>query len=292
MNTLQLECFMQVAANLNFRRAAEELHLSQPTVSKQIAALEDEVGGALFVRSTRSVALTALGESFLADAGEILRLMYASAERARTMSSGNLLAIGYSDPNDLQRIAPILRSIHKDRGGLSITLRLAPRDVNVDQLSRGRIDVALGFENTALETGNIGFTLLCEDGLACIVPRTSPLATLNRIDAGRVKGLPQIVCLPISLRRQGYAAQGSIPASEESLTTRCQTTSEAVCLVDAGFGYALIPSVQANDSPQHVCIPWEGSPHARYGAYHRREDREPAVDAFLELARDAYARDR
>ena len=51
----------QVADNLSFRRAADALHLSQPTVSKQIASLEDELGGTLFVRNTREVALTALG---------------------------------------------------------------------------------------------------------------------------------------------------------------------------------------------------------------------------------------
>ncbi|MBR1828912.1 MAG: LysR family transcriptional regulator, partial [Atopobiaceae bacterium] len=47
MNTSQLECFVQVAQSLSFRRAAEELHLSQPTVSKQISSLEAELGGTL-----------------------------------------------------------------------------------------------------------------------------------------------------------------------------------------------------------------------------------------------------
>ncbi|MBP3883537.1 MAG: LysR family transcriptional regulator, partial [Olsenella sp.] len=74
MNTSQLECFVQVALNLNFRRAAEELHLSQPTVSKQIASLEAELGAPLFVRTTREVLLTSLGEAFFKDAQEILRL--------------------------------------------------------------------------------------------------------------------------------------------------------------------------------------------------------------------------
>ena len=96
MNTTQLECFVQVADNLNFRRAADELHLSQPTVSKQVASLEEELGGALFVRTTRDVALTAFGASFLPDAREILRMSYAAAERARKKAEGTELAIGCS----------------------------------------------------------------------------------------------------------------------------------------------------------------------------------------------------
>ena len=67
MNTTQLECFVQVAHSLSFRRAAEELHLSQPTVSKQVASLERELGGTLFMRSTRQVLLTQRGEAFLQD---------------------------------------------------------------------------------------------------------------------------------------------------------------------------------------------------------------------------------
>lgn len=52
MNTIQLSCFVEVAAQLSFSKAAEALHVSQPTVSHQIKALEDELGCALLVRST------------------------------------------------------------------------------------------------------------------------------------------------------------------------------------------------------------------------------------------------
>ena len=55
MNTMQLSCFVEVAAQLSFSKAAEALHVSQPTVSHQIKALEDELGCALLVRSTRTV---------------------------------------------------------------------------------------------------------------------------------------------------------------------------------------------------------------------------------------------
>lgn len=65
MNTMQLSCFVEVAAQLSFSKAAEALHVSQPTVSNQIKALEDELGCALLVRSTRTVRLTDDGFAFL-----------------------------------------------------------------------------------------------------------------------------------------------------------------------------------------------------------------------------------
>lgn len=74
MNTIQLSCFVEVAAQLSFSKAAEALHVSQPTVSHQIKALEDELGCALLVRSTRTVRLTDDGFAFLEYANDIFDL--------------------------------------------------------------------------------------------------------------------------------------------------------------------------------------------------------------------------
>lgn len=71
MNTMQLRCFVEVAALISFSKAAEALHVSQPTVSHQIKALEDELGCALLVRSTRTVRLTDDGFAFLEYANDI-----------------------------------------------------------------------------------------------------------------------------------------------------------------------------------------------------------------------------
>ena len=72
MNSTQLECFMQVAENLNFARAAEALHITQPSVTHQIHTLETELNVKLFHRTTRSVSLTQAGLSFFTDAKNIL----------------------------------------------------------------------------------------------------------------------------------------------------------------------------------------------------------------------------
>ena len=68
MNTFQLSCFLAVAEHLNFARAAEELHVTQPAVTQQIHSLEKELGATLFQRTTRKVSLTAEGLAFLSDA--------------------------------------------------------------------------------------------------------------------------------------------------------------------------------------------------------------------------------
>ena len=72
MTTDQLESFIQVAEHLNFARAAEVLQISQSAVSRQIHALEDELGSKLLYRTTRTVTLTPAGITFLEDAHYIM----------------------------------------------------------------------------------------------------------------------------------------------------------------------------------------------------------------------------
>ena len=67
MTFTQLRCFIEVARQLNFARAAETLYISQPAVSRQIHALENELGVRLFDRTRHVVALTSAGESFYHD---------------------------------------------------------------------------------------------------------------------------------------------------------------------------------------------------------------------------------
>ena len=72
MNIDNLKCFILVADNLSFARAAEELYISQPAVTKQINNLEQELGITLFIRSTRHVELTQAGMQFYKDAKDIV----------------------------------------------------------------------------------------------------------------------------------------------------------------------------------------------------------------------------
>lgn len=290
MNTTQLECFVQVAQNLSFRRAAEELHLSQPTVSKQVASLEDELDGKLFIRTTREVALTAMGKSFLRDAREILRLAYAAGDRARRHASGTSLAIGYSDACELMRLAPALDRLRRELEGFHVTFSQGPRDANVTMLMREQLDVVMGFEEKALVAGGIGFTGLLEDGLSCVVRVDSPLAELAEIGPRDVVGLPQVLCVSPGLRRRGYRAQTSIPSPADAQVTQCATSSEAYSLVDAGFGYALVPSLYTMPDPFHRILRWKGSPNVQYGFYHRVGTRDDLVSSFAGIAVQTYGR--
>ena len=67
-------------------------------------------------------------------------------------------------------------------------------------------------------------------------------------------GLTQVVSLSPGARRRGVAAQASLPATDEGHTTRCATSLEAYALVDAGYGYALVPSMYSMPDPFHKVL--------------------------------------
>ena len=290
MNTAQLECFVQVALSLSFRRAAEELHLSQPTVSKQVASLERDLGGALFVRSTRQVLLTELGEAFLQDAQDILRLAYAAEERARRFGNGEELVIAYSDSNEPMRLVPVLDRLRREREGIHVLLTQGPRDANIARLQREEVDVVMGFLSENLATHGIVFTELADDGLSCVVRKDSPLATLDEVGREEVEGLPQVLCMPSSLRRRGYRAQAVLPSTDAAHTTQCATSSEAYALVDAGFGYAIVPTVYTTPDPFHRVLRWREGVRASYGFYSRESDNGNLAQCFGKISGAEYGR--
>src|SRR3954467_11867323 len=97
MELRHLRYFVVVAEELHFRRAAERLHMSQPPLSQQIRALEQEVGATLLLRNQRKVELTAAGAAFYTRAQEILVAVEDAALEARRVQRGEVgrLAIGF-----------------------------------------------------------------------------------------------------------------------------------------------------------------------------------------------------
>lgn len=153
MNTMQLSCFVEVAAQLSFSKAAEALHVSQPTVSHQIKALEDELGCALLVRSTRSVRLTDDGLAFLEYANDILDLA-ARAERRlkhKQRPSSLQLRIGVHDGLEAQLFASALKRMNAEVEGFDPVIRMAPMSALRSMLENGLVDVLLESRDPAGE---------------------------------------------------------------------------------------------------------------------------------------------
>ena len=137
-----LRAFDAVARHLNFRAAAEELSLTQSAVSRQIQALEDEVGTALFLRHTRAVELTSAGSQLLRAAGMALERIDAAVRQIRQSAGRKSVAITTWASFASMWLIPRLEAFQRDNPDIDI--RIDASDVAVD-LSTADVDLALRY---------------------------------------------------------------------------------------------------------------------------------------------------
>jgi DNA-binding transcriptional LysR family regulator len=108
MELRHLRYFLMIAETGNVRRASENLHVTQPAVSRQLHDLESELGVELFERLPRGLRLNAAGHSYRADVSRLLALLASAGERARRVAAGEagLLKMGYVEITAWEGIVP------------------------------------------------------------------------------------------------------------------------------------------------------------------------------------------
>lgn len=141
----QLRCFVAVAEELHFHRAAERLDMTQPPLSRQVQLLERHVGVALLERSSRSVRLTGAGRSFLPEAIRILRLADEAVVTARRAARGEHghLAIGFTSTSGYSLLPQVVRRLRQRAPEIGLTLKEAVSTAQAELLRDGRIDLGL-----------------------------------------------------------------------------------------------------------------------------------------------------
>ncbi|WP_309712416.1 LysR substrate-binding domain-containing protein, partial [Armatimonas sp.] len=145
MELRQLEAFVTVARRASFTRAAEELHLTQPAVTRQIAALESELGALLFDRLGKSIQLTGAGETLLGYAEHILRLNDEAHEALSELAAGRAgrIAIGAASTLATYVLPPLLTQFRQEHPGIELSLRTGLSARVRELVLSGVVDIGL-----------------------------------------------------------------------------------------------------------------------------------------------------
>jgi DNA-binding transcriptional LysR family regulator len=157
----QLRYFVAVARQMNFCRAAEQLHIAQPTLSHSIRQLEEELGVVLFERTSRSVKLTVAGNVFYEEALRMLEQVsyaYRATQRAARGEQGRLI-IGFATSTINGSLHHRLRLYHERFQSVELVLRELLVDMLVEQLLLGALDLICsdgGFVNAFPAIGSMG----------------------------------------------------------------------------------------------------------------------------------------
>ena len=298
MNTSQLECFVSLAGTLNFMKTAEQLGLTQPAVSKQIKSIEEELGTRLFDRTSRSVALTAIGRQFLPEATDMLNIFYRSKQWIGSYyrERKNQIRIGYSDPHAIQFISGVLKAtISEFDGDISPELCIGQTDENLGRLQKDQLDIVVGMRDARFNDDAIYFTRIRENGFKFIIAKDHPFAVsfLETHDIGEpisseeFWNLRQVLDIPPYLLKNFFSrGHRIVPVNDTLDNVICSNINEAYGLVLAGIGFALVPEHLIMDHRDLLFLDWNETPHASFGIYHKKiENKESPLSLFLKNAK-------
>ena len=192
MELRQLRSFVVVAEELHFRRAAERLHLAQPSVSQQIRTLEAELGVKLFDRNRRGATLTRAGEALLGEARELLTRADRAAAVVRATGAGERGRLRMSLTRSLTggvagAIVSAYRAAYPD---VELALSLGTTMLHVEQLHAGEIDV--GFVRPPLEDPGLEELRLGREPMVCVLPRGHRLTRKTTVRPVDLDGEPLV----------------------------------------------------------------------------------------------------
>jgi DNA-binding transcriptional LysR family regulator len=289
MELRHLRYFAAVAEELHFGRAARKLHISQPPLSMQIRALEEELGVTLLNRTQRSVSLTQAGNALLAEARHILARVDQAVLTTRRAGRGEIgeLLVGFISVADYNVLPEVLREFRRRFPLVNLTLREATTDTQLRDLIAGRIDV--GFVLPPVNEPALESIAILREPLIAALPEKHPLARKpGKLALEKLKDAPFIL-IPRPNAPGLYddivsccKAAGFSPRVEQE-AIQMQTI---VSLVSAELGVALIPASMMH--LQRTGVVYKelrgGSPPIEIRLVWRRGDDLPALRVFIDVA--------
>ncbi|MDF3003169.1 MAG: hypothetical protein K0Q48_3288 [Bacillota bacterium] len=195
MNNLQIECVLALSNTLNFSKASEIVHMSQPSFSKIIASLEDEIGVVLFSRNKRSVIPTLAGEAFINELSQISGMYDRAVTKAQNISKGveGSLRIGFFGTALFRTLPRLFRTYQELHPNVTLKLKDCTHTYLSENYLSEQADLLLlpGFQARGFRNAESRF--LFSDDMCVAVSRDHPFATKQEVSASDLRGEPIIV---------------------------------------------------------------------------------------------------
>src|SRR5271155_1459412 len=189
MELRQIRSFLSIAETLHFGRTAQLIHLSQPALSLQIRALEEELGVRLFDRNRRKTTLTAAGSAFRDEAARALSQLEQAIRRARLAANGKLglLRIGFVSAVGSEIVPNIVRQFRKSNPEVEFSLRNILTAEQVQMLEGGSLDI--GFLRVPIGGHSaLDVVTVHRERFVLVVPSSHKLAKRKRVRLREVAG--------------------------------------------------------------------------------------------------------
>src|SRR5580700_1218932 len=294
MELRHLRYFVAVAETKSLTLAAKEkLHTSQPSLSRQIRDLEEEVGAQLMTRTARGVELTPSGRAFLDHARTVLSQVGAAAEAARRVAhpAKPCFTMGFLTGHELTWMPEALRILRDELPNIDVMISSQYSPLLADGLSKGKIDAA--FLRREKGMPGLAFRLLVKEPLMVILPSDHHLATLEAISPRDLVGETFVIVsgtAPVLrgvidnyLKRSGIDVR---PAHEADHVTM------GLSLIVSTRGVGLLPAYAQNFLPSSVTSrPLKGdTPTVDLVLGYRKSNQSPILKLLLSKLDELVAR--
>ena len=297
MDLRQMRYFLALAEERNFTRAAERLHMAQPPLTRQIRALEDDLGTPLFLRTAKGVDLTEAGTALLEEVPNLLALAQRARERTQRAGQGlaGRLDVGTFGSGVLDVIPRMLARFHAERPDVRIVLHNQTKAEQIEALRERRI--AIGFNRLVPPESDLVVETVLRERMVVALPERHALA----VNKKRLR-LPDLDDQPMilypNLPMPGMAQRVAGAFVREGVRLRIEQEVEdvltATALVSGGFGLCITTESSMNlrlPGVAYLALDCDSLRDIELACLYRKGDASPVLAAFLEVVH-AFARQR
>ncbi|MGJ3441415.1 LysR family transcriptional regulator [Pseudomonas sp. Je.1.5.c] len=293
MELHQLRCFVAVAEELHFGRAAVRLHMTQPPLSRQIQLLEHSLGVLLLERTNRQARLTPAGQNFLEDARRILQIAESASQSARRIAHGEAgrLTLGFTAVGAYSLIPQLLVHAAEVLPGIDLELSERVSLGQVHALETGMIDV--GFVRQVMPSARVEYVLIHREPFVAALPAGHPLAAKAELGPHDFDQQPFIMYSE-SEGRYFHDRIANLFARHQvqpQYIHQLGQTHSIIGLVNVGLGIAVVPaSAQALHMEQVVFRPLvQTEQEAEMFLAYCSDNPNTVLAEFVEVARRFFA---
>ena len=296
MTLNQLQYFYQAAKTQHFNHAADNLSISQPSLSRAIASLENELGVILFERMGRNVSLTKAGQVFPEQTEKILEdIAVAERKMHQLAASGGEISIAYVFPLSSDFIPSSAREFiqMEENQGITFTFAQGLSAENIDGLKSGKYDVIFGTRDPS--EMSIRFVPVMQQNMVVIMPADHELSEKEYIEAEIFKRYPLLT----------YDRTSGLGKETRTFFRRYGVQPKIICespdengiasLVRENFGIALVADIDythLKDIVVKPLAPEQAFSHTVYMGYLAGKYQIPAVSRYITFIQDNYSAER
>ena len=286
MDLRQIRYFLALATELNYTRAASQLNISQPPLTRHIQQLEHSIGVMLFDRSTRGVALTQAGKIFLEEARKIVALADQAVNKTKLAHQGQIgrLDIGIFGSSTISVIPTLLIELRKTYPDIIISLQNTTKTQQIDGVREKHLDI--GFNRIYPSVPDLAVETVMIENLYVALHKDHPFANNQTIEVKDLVDQPFIL-FPNNVR-PSFADNVIMLCSNAGFAPNVVHDVEdiftAIALVSAGLGIAIVPesaiSLRLSGVRYHLLDAKEAK--VDLSCVYRPDNQSPALLAFLE----------